>query len=41
MNAQPVIHEPVADVWKISVQFLFYYINVLMLKNKTRVINIK
>ena len=30
MNAQLVIHKPVADVWKFSIQLLFYYINVII-----------
>ena len=38
MDAQLVIHKPVTDVWKISIQLLFYYIDVFMLKNKTHVI---
>ena len=33
MNTQLVIHEPVADIWKISIQLAsVLYINVLMLK---------
>ena len=40
MHAQFVIYKPVADVWKYSIQLLFYYIDVVMLKNKTCVINI-